>query len=105
MKGTVVATWIQTARSLWGNEATEKAMQKVGWPADRLFSPTEDIDDAKPKNFVAEIANLTGKPQDEIWMAIGKDNIKTFFKIYPAFFKNINTDTRRKAMIRAFMGI
>ncbi len=90
MKGTVVATWIQTARSLWGNEATEKAMQKVGWPADRLFSPTEDIDDAKPKNFVAEIANLTGKPQDEIWMAIGKDNIKTFFKIYPAFFKKEN---------------
>ena len=69
MKGTVVATWIQTARSLWGNEATEKAMQKVGWPADRLFSPTEDIDDAKPKNFVAEIANLTGKPQAGVAMA------------------------------------
>jgi methyl-accepting chemotaxis protein len=90
MKGTVVATWIQTARTVWGNEVTEKAMQKVGWPADRLFSPTEDVDDAKPKNFVAEIASLTGKTQDDIWMAIGKDNINTFFKIYPAFFKKEN---------------
>lgn len=90
MKGTVVATWIQTARNVWGNEVTEQAMKKVGWPADRLFSPTEDVDDAKPKNFVAEIASLTGKPQDDIWMAIGKDNIQTFFKIYPAFFKKEN---------------
>ncbi len=90
MKGTVVATWIQTARSLWGNETTEQAMKKVGWQPDRLFSPTEDVDDAKPKNFIAEIASLTGKTQDEIWMAIGKDNISTFFKIYPAFFKKEN---------------
>lgn len=90
LKGTVVATWIQTARSLWGGEVTEQAMKKVGWPADRLFSPTEDVDDAKPKAFAAELAALTGKPQDEIWMAIGKDNINTFFKIYPAFFKKEN---------------
>ena len=90
MKGTVVATWIQTARNVWGNEVTEKAMKKVGWQPDRLFSPTEDVDDAKPKNFVAEIAGLTGKTQDDIWLTIGKDNINTFFKIYPAFFKKEN---------------
>ena len=90
MKGTVVATWIQTARNVWGNEVTEQAMKKVGWQPDRLFSPTEDVDDAKPKNFVAEIASLTGKTQDDIWLTIGKDNINTFFKIYPAFFKKEN---------------
>ena len=90
MKGTVVATWIQTARNVWGNEVTEKAMEKVGWQPDRLFSPTEDVDDAKPKGFVAEISALTGKTQDDIWLTIGKDNINTFFKIYPAFFKKEN---------------
>ena len=90
MKGTVVATWIQTARNVWGNEVTEKAMKKVGWQPDRLFSPTEDVDDAKPKGFVAEISALTGKTQDDIWLTIGKDNINTFFKIYPAFFKKEN---------------
>lgn len=62
----------------------------MGWQPDRLFSPTEDVDDAKPKNFVAEIASLTGKTQDDIWLTIGKDNINTFFKIYPAFFKKEN---------------
>ena len=90
MKGTVVATWIQTARNVWGNEVTEKAMKKVGWQPDRLFSPTEDVDDAKPKGFVAEISALTGTTQDDIWLTIGKDNINTFFKIYPAFFKKEN---------------
>ena len=90
MKGTVVATWIQTARNVWGNEVTEKAMKKVGWQPDRLFSPTEDVDDAKPKGFVAEISALTGKTQDDIWLTIGKDIINTFFKIYPAFFKKEN---------------
>ena len=90
MKGTVVATWIQTARNVWGNEVTEQAMKKVGWQPDRLFSPTEDVDDAKPKGFVAEISALTGKTQDDIWLTIGKDNINTFFKIYPAFFKKEN---------------
>ena len=90
MKGTVVATWIQTARNVWGNEVTEQAMKKLGWQPDRLFSPTEDVDDAKPKGFVAEISALTGKTQDDIWLTIGKDNINTFFKIYPAFFKKEN---------------
>ena len=64
MKGTVVATWIQTARSLWGTEVTEQAMKKVGWPHDRLFSPTEDVDDARPKAFAAELAALAIIPDD-----------------------------------------
>ena len=105
MKGTVVATWVQTARNLWGKETTEHAMKKVGWEPDRLFTPTEDVEDAKPKAFAAELAGALGKTEDEIWMAIGQDNIGTFFRTYPAFFENINTDTRRKPMIRAFIGI
>ncbi len=90
MKGTVVATWIQTARSIWGNEIAENAMKRVGWPADKLFAPTEDVEDSKPKAFIAEIATELGKTEDDIWLAVGKDNIKTFFQIYPAFFKKEN---------------
>ncbi|HWR29820.1 MAG TPA: heme NO-binding domain-containing protein [Negativicutes bacterium] len=90
MKGTVVATWVQTARNIWGNEITEKAMKRVGWEPERIFTPTEDVEDAKPKAFMAEIAAATGKTEDEIWMAMGKDNIKTFFRIYPAFFQKEN---------------
>mgnify|MGYP003588380227 CR=1 FL=1 len=90
MKGTVVATWVQTARNLWGKETTEHAMKKVSWEPDRLFTPTEDVEDAKPKAFAAELAGALGKTEDEIWMAIGQDNIGTFFRTYPAFFQKEN---------------
>ena len=90
MKGTVVATWVQTARNLWGKETAEQAMKKVGWEPDRLFTPTEDVEDAKPKAFAAELAGALGKTEDEIWMAIGQDNIGTFFRTYPAFFQKEN---------------
>jgi hypothetical protein len=36
LKGTVVATWIQTAKNLWGNEITVQAMQKAGWAPEKL---------------------------------------------------------------------
>jgi len=90
LKGTVVATWVQTARNLWGKETAEQAMKKVGWEPDRLFTPTEDVEDAKPKAFAAELAAALGKTEDEIWMAIGQDNIDTFFRTYPAFFQKEN---------------
>jgi methyl-accepting chemotaxis protein len=90
LKGTVVATWVQTARNLWGKEITEQAMKKVGWESDRLFTPTEDVEDAKPKAFAAGLAAALEKTEDEIWMAIGQDNIGTFFRTYPAFFQKEN---------------
>ena len=58
-------------------------MKKVGWEPDRLFTPTEDVEDAKPKAFAAELAGALGKTEDEIWMAIGQDNIGTFFSDLP----------------------
>lgn len=90
MKGTVVSTWIQTARNLWGNEIAETAMKKAGWSPDQLFTPTEDVTDDKPKTFVSSIAAGLGKTEDEVWLEIGKDNIQTFFRIYPAFFQKEN---------------
>ena len=90
MKGTVVSTWIQTARSIWGNEITEKAMKKAGWAPDQLFTPTQDVADDKPRTFVAAIAGELGKTEDDAWLEIGKDNIRTFFRTYPAFFQKEN---------------
>ena len=90
MKGTVVATWVKTARKVWGKEIAEQAMKRVGWPPDIIFLPTEDVEDSKPKNFAKELAALTGKSAEEIWLTIGKDNILTFFQVYPAFFHKEN---------------
>ncbi len=87
MKGTVVGTWVNTARKVWGDSLTDEAMRHVGWEQDKMFLPTEEVDDAKPKAFVAYLAERTGKTQDEIWLNIGKDNIKTFAQAYPAFFR------------------
>ena len=87
VKGTVVGTWVKTAYKLWGGSLTEAAMQHVGWDADKMFLPTEEVDDAKPKAFAGYLAAHTGKSQDEIWLSIGKDNIKTFAQAYPAFFR------------------
>ncbi|SDD98244.1 heme NO-binding domain-containing protein [Sporomusa acidovorans] len=87
MKGTVVGTWVNTARKIWGESLTAEAMQNAGWEPDKMFLPTEEIDDNKPKLFVKSLAERTGKNQDEIWLNIGKDNIKTFSQAYPAFFR------------------
>lgn len=90
MKGTVVGTWVSTSRKVWGEDLTVRAMEHVGWQGDRMFLPTEEIDDNEPKKFVAFLARQTGKTEDEIWLDIGKDNVITFFKSYPAFFKQEN---------------
>lgn len=87
MKGTVVGTWVNTSRKLWGIEQTAAAMEQAGWDRDKLFLPTEEVDDARTRQFVAYLAKTIGKGEDEIWFAIGKDNLRTFAESYPAFFR------------------
>jgi methyl-accepting chemotaxis protein len=90
MKGTVVATWVNTARKIWGGPVTDQAMMNVGWAADRIFLPTEEIPDDQPRQIVNYLSQHTGKSEDDIWLAIGRDNIKTFAQAYPAFFRQEN---------------
>jgi methyl-accepting chemotaxis protein len=87
MKGTVVATWISTARNMWGQELVDKAMGSAGWAKDRIIMPTEDIEDVGVKKFITSLATSQGKSEDDIWLTIGKDNIKAFLAAYPAFFQ------------------
>ncbi|MBP2627448.1 MAG: methyl-accepting chemotaxis sensory transducer with (heme) sensor [Firmicutes bacterium] len=87
IKGTVVATWVSTARNMWGAELIGKAMEHAGWHRDRIVMPTEDINDAEVRSFIAFLTKSLGKTEDEIWLIIGKDNVKSFFNVYPAFFQ------------------
>ncbi len=87
IKGTVVATWIGTTRNIWGAELLGKGMEHVGWAKNRIIMPTEDINDAEVNKFISFLAKSLGKSEDEIWMIIGKDNVTTFFGVYPAFFQ------------------
>ena len=51
MKGTVVATWIQTAKKLWGEDMVAAAMKQNGWATNRMFLPLEEVDDQTIKNL------------------------------------------------------
>ena len=90
MKGTIVGAWISTAKKLWGEELTTTAMAKVGIAVDKMFLPTEEIPDNIPKSLIQEIARSIGKSEGDTWKAIGQDNVDTFSKLYPAFFRNEN---------------
>lgn len=90
MKGTIVATWVSTARKLWGDDALREVLREVGWAQDKLFLPTEDVPEDEPRRMVEALARRLGKSSGEIWRAIGKDNVETFFQVYPAFFAGKN---------------
>lgn len=49
MKGTVVATWLRTCRSLYKDEVVNEAMEAVGWNRSKIFSPVETVEDIKVK--------------------------------------------------------
>lgn len=90
IKGTVVATWVGTARNMWGTELVGKAMQSAGWAKDWIVGPTEDVEDNEVKKFIGTLATSSGKSEDEIWLTIGKDNVRAFLEAYPAFFQQEN---------------
>ncbi|MCH4200769.1 MAG: heme NO-binding domain-containing protein [Clostridium tyrobutyricum] len=98
MKGTVVATWIKTCRKLYGDKVADNAMSSVGWSPSKIFFPVEDVDDEKVKQTIKTISRLSNDPIQVVWKKIGLDNIKQFYKVYPAFFKHENLYSFFKSM-------
>lgn len=90
IKGTIVATWLETAKKLWNEDTVITVMKEVGWQHDRIFLPLEDIEDKKVNQMIELLSQKMGKTVRDIWQAIGKDNVETFARVYPAFFKNKN---------------
>ena len=88
MKGTVVASWVQTGRQLYGNKVVDNALVVNGLPSDKIFTPLEDINDTVAKGIVSEIGKSVNKSKSEIWMTMGMENIKTFHANYPGFFRH-----------------
>lgn len=88
MKGTAVSTWIKTCRKLYTDEIVDRAMISGGMSKDRTFSPIEDIDDSQIFKVITSIAQDVKMPTSELWGIIGVENILTWSKDYPAFFKH-----------------
>ncbi|HEY9060140.1 MAG TPA: heme NO-binding domain-containing protein [Pseudobacteroides sp.] len=90
MKGTVIATWIQTARIMYGEDVVIKAMEEVGWEKNKVFKSSDSVDDVKAKQLIQKIAYIKGFSESDTWKDIGRYNISTFSSAYPSFFCHEN---------------
>ena len=93
MKGTVVLTWVQTSKSIYGETTTAKAMEAAGWAGNKIFLPSEDVPDEMVKKFMDSISAQKHIETKEIWNTMGRGNINMFAKVYPAFFDKENVYT------------
>lgn len=98
MKGTVIATWMKTCRKLYGDAVVNIAMESVGWNSKKIFSPVENVDDGQVKNVIEHISKKQNIPIDKLWRTIGKDNITTFHRDFPAFFQTENVYSFLKSL-------
>ena len=88
MKGTVVSSWMQSCRKLFGDSVVNNALEHYQLSADHIFTPIEDVADNVATGLVDYIGNKVGKNHEEIWGLMGEENIKTFSQLYPGFFRH-----------------
>ena len=98
MKGTIVSAWVQTCRDIYGDEVTNEALKSLKIAPNKIFTPTEDIDDKTALGIIDYIAKSNGKTSDEVWKTMGNSNVMTYSKVYPAFFRYKNLYSFLKAM-------
>lgn len=98
MKGTIVSAWVQTCRDIYGDEVTNDALKSLKIAPNKIFTPTEDIDDKTALGIIDYIAKSNGKTSDEVWKTMGNSNVMTYSKVYPAFFRYKNLYSFLKAM-------
>lgn len=88
MKGTVVSSWVESCRKLFGDSIVNNALQAHGLSSDHIFTPLEDVEDRIAQGIVDHIGNASGKSHKDIWFTMGEENVKTFSKNYPGFFRH-----------------
>ena len=98
MKGTVVASWIKTCRNLFSDEVVNNALTSAGFSKDKTFSPLENVPDNEIFKVINNIAQKESMSLQELWRRIGIDNVTTFTKDYPAFFRQENLYSFLKSM-------
>ena len=88
MKGTVVSSWLTSCRELYEKAPVEQVLKAYQFPVDKIFTPLEDVEDKIAVGLIDDIGKAVGKSHSEIWITMGKENIKTFSKNYPGFFRH-----------------
>ncbi len=87
MKGTIVNTWLESLEKLYGKEALQETLEAVDWDQERMISPLDDIEDAKIFSVFEHLSRRLGKNTEELWKAVGQQNIVTFHKWFPSYFE------------------
>ena len=90
MKGTVVRIWITTLHKLYNKEEVNRALKSVSFDPDSAISPLEDISDQTVDSIMTAVAKNYGMAKADLWKTIGRNNIGTFYEMYPIFFKKAN---------------
>ncbi len=98
MKGTVVSSWIESCRELFGHDIVTQALKAYNLPYDVIFTPLQDVEDKIALGIVDTVGQLTGKDHQEIWRIMGEQNIQTFSKAYPGFFRQASAYQFLKSM-------
>lgn len=88
MKGTVVSSWVESCKALFGKDIVNQALKANGLQSDVIFTPLQDVEDRIATGIVDQVGQSVGKDHQEIWKIMGEQNIKTFSKNYPGFFRH-----------------
>ncbi len=88
MKGTVVSSWVESCRKLFGDTVVNNALQFYGLSDSHVFTPLEDVEDRVAQGIITHIGNASGMNHRDIWCTMGEENIITFSKNYPGFFRH-----------------
>jgi methyl-accepting chemotaxis protein len=87
MKGTVVSTWLNSLRRLYGDEMVNDAMEQVNWSISKIISPIDDIPDDEAFRIFNYIASKNNTTPGVVWRRVGKANIRSFREWFPSYFE------------------
>ncbi len=87
LKGMLVNTWFETWRKLFGERAVNDTARDMGIDPEKSFSPMENFEEKKLKELSNAIIKKAGVSEEVFWKKTGNNNIKTFRKWYPEYFK------------------
>lgn len=98
MKGTIVTTWLNTCKRLYGEDVVNRALEDNDIPKTRIFTPLEEVDETLTMSLMNTIAKHASVSVDKMWRAIGIENIQSFHEAYSGFFKHDNAYAFLKSM-------